>query len=394
MATISLPEVNSLKWNQTFPLQLFPRRIPYADRSFVQPPKFCSILRLKASPTHNCIKCLFSQKPAVQISSEPLEGEYSKTPFDVIANTILNALKALRKPAIAAVLLGLLLMCDPNSAVAASGGRMGGRSFSSHSSSSRSYSVPRSSNSGFMYSVPYYAPSPFGFGGAGGGFYVGVGAGSSLFLILMGFTAFILVSGFLSDRSEGSVLTATEKTSVLKLQVGLLGTGRSLQKDLNRIAEVADTSSPEGLSYVLTETTLALLRHPDYCISAYSSVDLKRSVEDGEKRFNQLSIEERGKFDEETLVNVNNIKRQSTRSQRAIGFSNEYIVITILAAAEGVHKLPAINGSGDLKEALQKLGSISSNKLLAVEVLWTPQNENDTLSERELLEDYPLLRPL
>lgn len=89
-------------------------------------------------------------------------------------------------------------------------------------------------------------------------------------------------------------------------------------------------------------------------------------------------------------------------------------------AAEGVQKLPTINGSGDLKEALQKLGSIPSSKILvsmkifpkselvgvkylcptslvfmqAVEVLWTPQNENDTLSERELLEDYPLLRPL
>ncbi|KAH1071653.1 hypothetical protein GLYMA_03G245400v4 [Glycine max] len=159
--------------------------------------------------------------------------------------------------------------------------------------------------------------------------------------------------------------------------------GRTLQRDLNRIAAVADTSPSEGLHYVLTETTLALLRHPDYCISAYSS-----------KRFNQLSIEERGKFDEETLVNVNNIKRQSTRSQRANGFSNEYIVITILAAAEGDHKLPSINGSGDLKQALQKLGSIPSSRLLAVEVLWTPQNENDTLSERELLEDYPLLRPL
>lgn len=32
--------------------------------------------------------------------------------------------------------------------------------------------------------------------------------------------------------------------------------------------------------------------------------------------------------------------------------------------------------------------------LQAVEVLWTPQNENDTISEQELLEDYPLLRPL
>ncbi|GMH11319.1 hypothetical protein Nepgr_013160 [Nepenthes gracilis] len=291
-------------------------------------------------------------------------------------------------------------MYDPNSASAASGGRMGGRAFSSQSSSSslsgsRGYST-RSASPGFSYSAPYYAPTPFG----GGGFYmgpafgVGVGAGSSLFLILMGFAAFMLVSGFLSDRSEGSVLTATGKTSVLKLQVGLLGMARSLQRDLNRIAENADTSTPEGLSYVLAETTLALLRHPDYCISAYSSADVKRSIEDGEKRFNQLSIEERGKFDEETLVNVNSIKRQSTTSQRASGFSNEYIVITILVAAEGVHKLPTINGSKDLKEALQKLGSIPASRIMAVEVLWTPQSENDTLSERELLGDYPLLRPL
>jgi uncharacterized membrane protein len=56
-------------------------------------------------------------------------------------------------------------------------------------------------------------------------------------------------------------------------------------------------------------------------------VDIKRGIEDGEKHFNKLSIEERGKFDEETLVNVNNIKRQSTRSQRSNGFSNEDIVV-------------------------------------------------------------------
>lgn len=312
---------------------------------------------------------------------------------------MLKALDILKKPAIAAILVGVLLLHDPNSAFAASGGRIGGNSFSRRSSSeysSRSYSVPRGGSSGFSYSVPYYAPSPFGGGGVyvGPAVGVGVGAGSSLFFILAGFAAFMLVSGFLSDRNEGGVLTAAEKTTVLKLQVGLLGMGRSLQRDLDRIAEVADTSSSEGLNYVLTETSLALLRHPDYCISGYSFVDVKRSMEDGEKRFNQLSIEERGKFDEETLVNVNSIKRQSTSSKRSNGFSNEYIVITILVAAEGVYKLPTINGSGDLKEALQKLGSISASKILAVEVLWTPQNENDTLSERELLEDYPLLRPL
>lgn len=397
MATTSLLEAipliretkpQSLKWNPL--LHTFPTQTPL---------RMAKTSRLHNKVSNFSVKCVVNPE---KLSVEAKDEEKNRfLTFDGVVEVIVKALKGLQKPVIAAVMLGLLLSCDPHSALAASGGRVGGKSFSSHSSSSssRSYST-RSPGSRFSYSAPYYAPSPFGFSGGGGGVYfgpafgVGVGAGSGVFLIMMGFAAFVLVSGFLSDRSGDSVLTATEKTSVIKLQVGLLGMARSLQKDLNRIAEVADTSTPEGLSYVLTETTLALLRQPDFCISGYSSVDVKRSIEDGEKRFNQLSIEERGKFDEETLVNVNNIKRKGTRSQRASGFSNEYIVITILVAAEGVTKLPAINSSADLKEALQKLASIPSRKTMAVEVLWTPQNENDTLSERELLEDYPLLRPL
>lgn len=38
---------------------------------------------------------------------------------------------------------------------------------------------------------------------------------------------------------------------MVKLQVGLLGTARSMQRDLDRIASRADTSSPSGLHYVL-----------------------------------------------------------------------------------------------------------------------------------------------
>ncbi|CAI0432405.1 unnamed protein product [Linum tenue] len=400
-ATASFLQWNPLKWKQ-FPPSLPSPAIRSSSRSFP--------LRTAAKPALRLtVRCSFVAKhlnPSNDINAPTTSGssfavgetkEQKKNAFERLYDAAVKALQATKKPAIAAILVAALLMYDPASAFAASGGRIGGGSFSrSSSSSSRSYSVPRGSRSGSSYSAPYYGPSPFG----GGGIYVGpavgvgVGAGSGLFLILAGFAAFVLVSGFLSDRDEGGILAATEKTSVLKLQVGLLGMARSLQKDLNKIAEVADTSSSQGLSYVLTETSLSLLRHPDYCISAYSAVDVKRSMEDGEKRFNQLSIEERGKFDEETLVNVNSIKRQSTKSQRASGFSNEYIVITILVAAEGVHKLPAINSVGDLKEALQKLGAIPSRSILAAEVLWTPQNENDALSERELLQDYSLLRPL
>ncbi|KAL3631715.1 hypothetical protein CASFOL_024699 [Castilleja foliolosa] len=369
--------------------------------------------------------------------------ESKQNPFEFGAKSIVNALKALQKPAAAALIVGLLLIYDSNSALAAgSGGRMGGSSFSSRSSSSssRSYSAPSSeakssssysapksepswsssslwssesepswsssslwsseSSSARSYSVPkvesgfsYSVYEPSQLGGVSGSPAADVESGA--FLILIAFVAFVLVSRLMSEGSKSSnVLTDDKKTSVLKVQVGLLGLGRSLQKDLNRIAETADTSTSEGLHYILTETVLALLRHPDYCISTYSSIDIKRGMDEGEKRFNQLSIEERGKFDEETLVNVNNIKKQSSTNLRGSGFSNEYIVVTMLVAAVGVQKLPSINNSKDLKEALQKLASIPSSRILAVEVLWTPQNEDDTLSERELLEDYPLLRPL
>ncbi|RWW28084.1 hypothetical protein BHE74_00013768 [Ensete ventricosum] len=277
----------------------------------LQPPRPQFPLIRSRNPIRFALRC--ASRPQSAAAGDEQKGR----PLDVVLRAVLETLDRLKKPAAAIILIGFLLTADSHGVLAASGGRMGGKAFSSspsrsHSSSSWSYSAPPSSR--FSYSAPYYAPSPFGGGFyAGPAFGVGFGAGSGFFLLMMGFAAVILLSGFLSDRADdGSVLTATQKTSVIKLQVqanpflwysyvGLLGIARSFQKDLDQIAEAADTSTPEGLNYILTETTLALLRRPDCCISAYSS---------------------------------------------------------------------------------------------AVEVLWTPQNENDTLSERELLEDYPLLRPL
>ncbi|XP_073103980.1 FLUCTUATING-LIGHT-ACCLIMATION protein 1, chloroplastic isoform X2 [Elaeis guineensis] len=319
--------------------------------------KFQSRLPLSLPTSHKFMRVSIQSVPNPMAALRPCAAAaYSSLEErNKFARAVLETLRALRKSAIAVIFLGFLLTADPLPALAASGGRMGGSAFSSssrsHSSSSSSrshsssslHSYSRPSISSFSYSVPYYAPSPFG---AGGGLVRAVGVGfnseGGFILLMFCFAAVILLAGIISDqRDGGSVLADTQKTSVLKLQV-----------------------------------------------------DVKRTIEGGEKRFNKLSIEERGKFDEETLVNVNNIKRRKTTSQRSKGFSNEYIVITILVAAEGVYKLPVINGSADLKEALQKLASIPSRKTLAVEVLWTPQNENDALSERELLEDYPLLRPL
>ncbi|XP_072073019.1 uncharacterized protein [Arachis hypogaea] len=131
--------------------------------------------------------------------------------------------------------------------------------------------------------------------------------------------------------------------SVIKVQVAMLGgkKGSSIQRDLTRIAQAADTSSPE-------ETILALHQNPGYCISGYSYVDLKLSREDGEKCYTQLSHEERAKFDKETLVNFNGKEKISTRNQSANVFVNddEYTLLDEEKKPEEEKKL-LLNGFGN-----------------------------------------------
>ncbi|KAJ3697770.1 hypothetical protein LUZ61_001475 [Rhynchospora tenuis] len=263
--------------------------------------------------------CALAPRHALSQSTE----EDPSSLLDKFLNAILKTLNLLRKPAIVSVLLGVLILGHPfNHAIAASGGAIGGDSWSSSSSnSSSSYSSRSSSGSSSSNSSRSSSDSS-----------------SSIAACY---------------STKGRVITQPKKTTVIKLQVCLLGSARSFQRDLDQLAEKADTSTKAGLSHVLTEASSSLLRHTDSCISAYSSLD---SVKDAQKLFNQLSIEERAKFDEETLVNLNNIKRQTSVSHSSSSFSNEYIV--------------------------------------AVQVLWTPQKEGDTLPESRVLADYPLLRPL
>lgn len=186
--------------------------------------------------------------------------------------------------------------------------------------------------------------------------------------------------------------------------MGLLAESRGLQAELNRIAETADTNSPEGQAQVLQETSLALLRHPEYWVYAGGNTQQAR-LTSAEAQFNRLALAERSKFTEETLSNVNNqLKAASPKGAlpSADQLDNptrlltegpgEYIVVTLLAATLGNLQLPTINSADDLRQALRQIGAIPSERLLALEVLWTPQAEGDTLTADDLLAEYADLK--
>ncbi|PSF36830.1 hypothetical protein C7H19_12755 [Aphanothece hegewaldii CCALA 016] len=310
-----------------------------------------------------------------------------------------SVIKPLLKPLIAAGLLISLTLGHPSESLAAgSGGRMGGGGFSS----------PR------MAPTRTYQPAPsggygYGYGYGGGGYGLPFvlplffGGGGSLFTVLV----FFAIAGFLirTIRSSGVVGdgytmdSPTTTVSVAKVQVGLLSSARYLQKELNQIAQTADTSSATGRAELLQESTLALLRHPEYWI--YGATDsAQAALNSAEAKFNQWSLAERSKYRAETLSNMNNqLKQASQNALLGAGGelvhidedNGEYIIATIIVGVEGRLELPPVRDSQDLQTVVRQLGSIGSDRLLAVEVLWSPQAEGDVLTKDDIIAQYPNL---
>lgn len=321
-------------------------------------------------------------------------------------NKLFSAIKPLLKSLLVFGLVFTLVLGNASSALAArTGGRIGGGSFRAPSPS---YSAPRGG---------YRSPSSgygggYGYGYPGGGIgfpflfpFFGIGGGfGGLFGILIFFAlANFLVQTFrrMGETGENDVPGySNPKISVGRVQVGLLAEARGLQKELNELALGADTGSAVGRAQLLQESTLALLRHPEYWVYG-ATQSQQAALEAAEAKFNQLALAERSKFTEETLSNYNNQLREGTSkaSLTAAGgdivqaqVPSEYIVVTILVGTQGKLELPTINSSDELRQALRQIGGISSDRLLAVEILWTPQAEGDTLTTDDILAHYPDLK--
>lgn len=316
-------------------------------------------------------------------------------------NQLQKLLKSITSAIALIALIATLFFSQATPADAASyGGRMGGGSF--RSAPSRSYSAPRSyGGGGGGYnrgggmgggSSFFFFPSPWMFFGGG------MGGGGLLPLLVFAGLASVALQAFQRFQDGGQSLGGQSSTvSVSKVQVGLLADAKSLQTDLNRIAASANTSSSAGLAKVLQETTLSLMRHPEYW--AYAGGETKQSsMLAAESEFNRIALSERSKFLGES---VSNVAGQIQSGDRAIAVStpgtlaeqsSEYIVVTLLVGAEGKLEIPAINDAVDLRRALSTLGAVGSERLLSLEVLWQPGSIDGVLTSDDMIEYYPKLK--
>ena len=291
--------------------------------------------------------------------------------------------------------ISYFLFFNPNLAVAASGGRIGGGSF-------QAPSTPRSQSYG-----GYGGNSFRGYRGGGIGlpflFPIFGGGGIFGFLILMSIVgvivnAFKSSSNFSNTSDNSIVLQSANPTNVslIQFQIGLLASARELQVKLRELASSSDTSTSSGLQRILQDTTLSLLRKPELWV--YSNIE-SGSVPfaSAESTFNRISITERSKLKAELTSNYSGQISNSLTNESNPGDSdptNEYIAITILVATKINLRLDNSANTELITESLRVLGSISSNDLIALEIIWQPEGEGETLREEELITQYPNLKHL
>ena len=306
-----------------------------------------------------------------------------------------------------------LLLLDPSNADAArSGGRSGGSSFRSGGGggggggrsyrpsqtrlqSSSGYSQPRIT---VMPMMPMYSPfNPF--------------YGPSLYtpfipinfnVLLLGGAAFAIYT-VLSNRVGGSDFSNSENTgalgsgaTVMKIQIALESDWAEKNNIMGTLSNLAEKngamSGRNSIAKLLSEASLALLRKQgDWNSAAYEGELFRNAEKAAEPAFQKLAIKERAKFEEET-------SSFASIQPSSMGSTPTQVVVSIVVALRGT-------SSGYMKNNLRSISDVSTclqglaadaltdngENIMAVEVLWTPSEVGNTISSRELIEDYPEL---
>jgi uncharacterized membrane protein len=183
---------------------------------------------------------------------------------------------------------------------------------------------------------------------------------------------------------------------VVLCQLALLATARTLQRDLQHYADAAITNTVVGLASALREAIMAFRRYREYWRYGVVHVQRLSTIDEAERAFNQAISQERAKLSEELTTNIEGVRRQAPRlNSPKTDEVGQYLVVSLIVATGypefTEYRTPALH---DMEDTLERLGTLLAADLLGLEVIWTPEHAADTLTEDELLAEYPELSGL
>lgn len=244
---------------------------------------------------------------------------------------------------------------------------------------------------------------PVGFpGGGGGGFglpmffpFLGFGGGSIIPILFFLFLMWLMRQGQ-NRGSGGATYAQPSDANIIRLEVALLATARDVPPALHRLVASVNTSTERGLSELLQQATLLLLRNQEYWHAA--SYQYKRvPYRAAESEFNSLTLAARSKLSFETITNVNGVQQTDTKRLQAPADAiapGDYFVVALIVASSAPLHLRPIQTAEQLREQLAEIGSAAGSNLEGVQVIWQPDVTGESLSRDDVIAMYPELAPV
>jgi uncharacterized membrane protein len=195
--------------------------------------------------------------------------------------------------------------------------------------------------------------------------------------------------------SDDDVDEVTDESYVYKIQIGLGRSAREIQGRLADFASQGDTASEAGLAELLHQTALELLREKDSIRYGLAEASGPMSMTKGETKLNGAAIAERARFEVERIRGAGGSVRRAQAAATVGTEALEYLVVTVLVATRvPLARVRAASDRESLEAALRELGAVPPQALLGLEVVWTPADPEDSLTETDLMTTYPELRSL
>jgi uncharacterized membrane protein len=247
----------------------------------------------------------------------------------------------------------------------------------------------------------------FGWGGGCGYGHGGFGLGGLLLAGVVCIAAVMVVRSIRRASQRGALTygSATEgdqedaevagRAYVYKVQLGIGRSGRGIQQRLEEFASTGDTSSEAGLAELLRQTALEFMRGKDSIRYGLVEPGGPYSLTNGEAKLSGAAMAERSRFEVERVRGAEGQVRRSQADASVGREALEFLVVTVLVATRApLSGLQQLEDRQGLDGVLGALGAVPASALLGLEVVWTPADPEDSLTETDLMTTYPELRSL
>ncbi|MGL5939291.1 MAG: DUF1517 domain-containing protein [Waterburya sp.] len=180
---------------------------------------------------------------------------------------------------------------------------------------------------------------------------------------------------------------ANSQVVISKLQIAC-SAADNLRQKLTQINSNNDLQSEQAIFAELMSENLAVLIEQEHW-THFNYNTLSLALEEIAIEFDVISCAEKNKFLNQELSLINHGKSTSTNKNFSTKINNSYLVLTlVICTSTPLPLLEEIYTKEQLTQSLIKLSKLEKDNLIKFELLWNPQEEDEYISNEQLLLEY------